>query len=295
MKILLVALNSKYIHSNLALRYIKSYCSNHSSMELMEFSINDRIERMVGQIFLAKPDLVAFSCYIWNIKEVLMVSDTIKRVIKHSKIVLGGPEVSFDAADIIRNNPGVDFIVMGEGESTFWQLLDALKNDGDLSRVRGLAYRQEDKNIVNPPQPLIADLDTIPFPYEDGFSGLENKIIYYETSRGCPFNCQYCLSSTFSGVRFFSLERVKKELEIFIKAGISQVKLVDRTFNCNPERAKEIFRTILELGGNTNFHFEMAGHLIDREMLDILKQAPPGLFQFEIGVQSTNPATLDDI
>ncbi|MGI6189490.1 MAG: B12-binding domain-containing radical SAM protein [Clostridiales bacterium] len=295
MKTLLVALNSKFIHSNLALRYIKAYCDGYHDMELMEFSINDRIERIVGQIFLAEPDLVAFSCYIWNIKEVLMAADTIKRVLKHCKVVLGGPEVSFDAAEIIEDNPGIDFIVMGEGERTFAHLLDTLQKGGDLSRVKGLAYRQGNETIVNPPQPLISDLDSIPFPYQDGFSDLENKIVYYETSRGCPFNCQYCLSSTFSGVRFFPLDRVKRELEIFVKAGIPQVKLVDRTFNCNPERAKDIFKTILELGGKTNFHFEMAGNLIDQEMIDILKQAPPGLFQFEIGVQSTNPDTLDAI
>ncbi|NLX71451.1 MAG: DUF4080 domain-containing protein [Clostridiales bacterium] len=295
MKVLLVALNSKFIHSNLALRYIRAYCRDYNSMEIMEFSINDNIDRIIGRIFLAEPDLIAFSCYIWNINEVLMVADSIKRVLKDCIIVLGGPEVSFGAADIMKDNPGIDFIVIGEGERTFRQLLDGLDNKDDFSRIKGLAYRQGDEVVVTPPQPLISDLNTIPFPYKDGFEGLENKIIYYESSRGCPFNCQYCLSSTFSGVRYLPLDRVKRELELFIKAGIPQVKLVDRTFNCNPERSKQIFRTILELGGNTNFHFEMAGHLIDQEMIDILKQAPPGLFQFEIGVQSTNPKTLDAI
>jgi radical SAM superfamily enzyme YgiQ (UPF0313 family) len=293
MKVLLTTLNSKFIHSNLAIRYLKAYCGNDYSMEIHEFTINDNIERVVGDIYLRSPDVVAFSCYIWNIRETLMIVDTLKRIMNRCIIVLGGPEVSFDPADIMGDNPSIDIIIVGEGEETFHEFLSVLKVGGDLSTVKGLAYRSGNEIIVNSPRPLISDLDTIPFPYSDGSSGLENKIIYYETSRGCPFNCQYCLSSTMAGVRYFSLSRVDKELEFFIRAGVPQVKLVDRTFNCHPDRAKHIFRTILSLEGKTNFHFEMAGNLIDQEMLDILRQAPPGLFQFEIGVQSTNPQTIE--
>ncbi|MFO7295501.1 MAG: B12-binding domain-containing radical SAM protein [Clostridia bacterium] len=295
MKVILVAINSKFIHSNLALRYLKAYCGKEHSIDVMEFSINDNIERIIREIYLARPDVVAFSCYIWNIRQVLMVADTLKRIMDRCPIVLGGPEVSFDAGDIMRDNPAVDYIVVGEGEETFRELLQILEDNGDPAQVKGLVYRHGREIVVNPARPLIRDLDQIPFPYQDGFAGLENKIVYYETSRGCPFNCQYCLSSTIPGVRYFSLERVEKELELFVKAGIPQVKLVDRTFNCNPARAKRIFKTLISLGGQTNFHFEMAGDLIDEEMLDILKQAPPGLFEFEIGVQSTNPNTIHEI
>jgi radical SAM superfamily enzyme YgiQ (UPF0313 family) len=295
MKVLLVAINSKFIHSNLALRYLKAYCGKEHSMDLLEFSINDHIERIIREIYLARPDVVAFSCYIWNIREVLMVADTLKRVMDRCAIVLGGPEVAFDAGDVMRDNPAVDYIVAGEGEETFHELLHILEDKGNPAQVKGLVYRHGRDIVVNPARPLIQDLDMIPFPYQDGFAGLENKVIYYETSRGCPFNCQYCLSSTIPGVRYFSLERVERELALFVKAGIPQVKLVDRTFNCNPARAKHIFKTLISLGGQTNFHFEMAGDLIDDEMLDILGQAPPGLFQFEIGVQSTNPETVHEI
>src|SRR5690606_19831816 len=162
------------------------------------------------------------------------------------------------------------YIVVGEGEETFRELLQILEDNGDLAQVKGLVYRHGREIVVNPARPLIRDLDLIPFPYQDGFAGLENKIIYYETSRGCPFNCQDCLASNIPGDRDFSLERVERELELFVKARIPQVKLVDRTFNCNPARAKRIFKTLISLGGQTNFHFEMAGDLIDEEMLDIL-------------------------
>jgi len=295
MKVLLVAINSKFIHSNLALRYLRAYCGKEHSIDLVEFSINDHIGRIVREIYLARPDVVAFSCYIWNIREVLMVADTLKRVMERCVIILGGPEVSFDAGDIMRDNPAVDYIVAGEGEETFRELLHILEDGGNPARVKGLSYRYGGEIAISPARPLIRDLDLIPFPYQEGFSGLENKIIYYETSRGCPFNCQYCLSSTVRGVRYFSLERVERELAMFVNAGIPQVKLVDRTFNCNPARAKHIFKALISLGGRTNFHFEMAGDLIDDEMLDILRQAPPGLFEFEIGVQSTNPDTIHEI
>jgi len=293
MKILLTTLNSKYIHSNLAIRYLKSYCrSEYPDITVREFTINDNMDLIVAEIYKEKADFIGFSCYIWNIGETLQIANTLKQVLPGCKIALGGPEVSFDALQILNQNLAVDFIIRGEGEETFKELLNALHRGGQLSDIKGLSYRANGQVYENEERPLIENLDDIPFAYDEGFDGLDNKIIYYETSRGCPFNCQYCLSSTITGVRFLSMERIRKDLEVFIRNRIPQVKLVDRTFNCHPKRAREIFKMILEMGGETNFHFEMAGDLIDEETLEILSKAPPGLFQFEIGVQSTNQSTL---
>lgn len=296
MKIILTALNAKFIHSCLAIRYLKAYCQEiYSDIELAEFAINDQTNRIIGNLVKREPEVLGFSCYIWNIAETVKVAQTVKQVLPECRIVFGGPEVSFDGAALMEENPWLDFVIIGEGEVPFKQLLDCLADKGVLDEVPGLIWRREGKIVANFQASVQLPMDDIPFPYGNGFAGLENKIIYYETSRGCPYRCQYCLSSNTPGVRFLSMERVRRELETFVEAGISQVKLVDRTFNCNPQRAKEIFRTIISMEGTTNFHFEMAGDIIDDEMIEILKRAPWGLFQFEIGVQSTNPGTLQAI
>ncbi|WP_129723235.1 B12-binding domain-containing radical SAM protein [Xylanivirga thermophila] len=295
MKVLLTTLNSKYIHSNLAVYYLKGYCEQYHDDEFVirEFTINDDLDRILGEIYKEKPEVIGFSCYIWNISQTMLLIDNIKKVLPDCIIILGGPEVWFDGDRLMQAHPYIDYIIVGEGEMTLKELLDALKGDMTIRDVLGILYRDCSSIVYTGDRPLIKDLNDIPFPYKDGFSPFENRIIYYETSRGCPFNCQYCLSSTIEGVRVLPMDRIKRELRIFIEAGVPQVKLVDRTFNCNVKRAKEIFRTIIELGGRTNFHFEMGGDLIDDEMLEILKDAPPGLFQFEIGVQSTNAKTLE--
>lgn len=296
MKILLTTLNSKFIHSNLALRYLKSSCKDLPATVIMdEFTINDHIEGVIGNIYRHCPDILALSCYIWNIEETLMMVKSLKKVLPNSIIVLGGPEVSFDSITLLKENPDVDVIVRGEGEITFPLLMENILLEKPLDSIDGITFRHGNDLIENNERELISDLDTIPFPYEDGFDELENRIVYYETIRGCPFECQYCLSSISKGVRFFSLDRVRRDIKKFIDARIPQVKLVDRTFNCNPKRAREIFKMIMDMGGSTNFHFEICGDLLDEETLDLLKEAPPGLFQFEIGVQSTRKETLETI
>lgn len=296
MRVLLTTLNSKFIHSNLALRYLKASLKHLPLTLIMdEFTINDHLERVVGDIYRHKPDIIALSCYIWNIRETLMVVESIKKVIPDSVVVLGGPEVSYDSVSLLEENTEVDVIVKGEGEITFPLLIERLMNNKPLDDVEGITYRKAGTIIENRDRTPLSDLDALPFPYEEGFQDLDNRIVYYETTRGCPFQCQYCLSSINPGVRYLSLDRVRKDIKTFIDAGIPQVKLVDRTFNCNPKRARDIFRMIMEMGGNTNFHFEICGDLLDDETLDLLKDAPPGLFQFEIGVQSTRVETLEAI
>ncbi len=296
MKVLLTTLNSKFIHSNLALRYLKESCKDLPiTLIIEEFTINDNIQRVIGCIYRHNPDVVALSCYIWNIRETLMVVESLKKVMPYSTIILGGPEVSFDSVSLMKENPAIDAIVRGEGEITFSLLIEKITLGEALDNVEGITYRSGEAIVENQERQLIEYLDTIPFPYEDGFGDLENRIIYYETSRGCPFQCQYCLSSTTHGVRFFSMDRIKRDIQTFIDKKVPQVKLVDRTFNCNPKRARDIFKMIMDMGGSTNFHFEICGDLLDEETLELLKDAPPGLFQFEIGVQSTREDTLEVI
>jgi radical SAM superfamily enzyme YgiQ (UPF0313 family) len=295
MKTILTTLNAKYIHSSLALRDLKAHSQAfYPGIALLEFTINDSLDYIISNLVAQQPDLLGFSCYIWNIRPTLDVIDSIKKVLPGCRILLGGPEVSYDGPEIMVENPLIDFIAVGEGEQTFRELMDCVTQDLDLANVDGLVWRDGDKIVQNGPRSPIP-LDSIPFAYDEGIHSLQNKIIYYETTRGCPYQCQYCLSSTTGRVRYLSLDRVKRELAWFVHSGVKQVKLVDRTFNCNPYRTKEIFRYLIQLGGRTNFHFEMAGDLIDEEMLHIIKTAPVGMFQFEIGVQSTKEDTLNAI
>lgn len=294
MNIVLTTLNSKYIHSALAIRYLKSYTQDLTPMKLMEFTINQNIDYIAGEIYKANPDILCLSTYIWNRNETLKICEILKMVKPDLKIILGGPEVSFDGKDILKDHPFIDFIVYGEGEKSFKELIKIfLDGKQDYSRIKGIIYRVGHNIIQNPPMPLIKELDSIPSPYKGLDGSLKNKIVYYESSRGCPFNCQFCLSSTIKGVRYFSLDRVKEDLERLIKAQVKQVKFVDRTFNANKRYAMEIMDFIMDKDPkDMNFHFEVTAHLLDREMLDFIKQAKEGLFQFEIGVQSTNPKTI---
>ncbi len=298
MKTLITTLNSKFIHTSLSIRYLKSFVEkDFPDVEIEEYTINQNIEYIVGDIFKKDLDVVAFSCYIWNIDNILQISETLKLVKPDIKIILGGPEVSFDGEKIIEDNSFIDFIIFGEGEETFKELLLNLNNkDNNFNSIKGLIFKDEEETYVNEPRPLIQDLDNIPSPFNGNLHDFKNRIVYFESSRGCPFNCRFCLSSTIKGVRFFSLERVKKDLKKLIDAEVKQVKFVDRTFNAKKEYALEIMRFIIDQNvKNINFHFEVTAHLLDEEVLDFLAKAPEGLFQFEIGVQSTNPLTLEAI
>lgn len=295
MKMILVSLNSKYIHSNLAIRYLSKYVLDTKDVDIHEFTINQNSNFIASEIYKLSPNFIGFSTYIWNLNESLRVCKILKKVKPELRILLGGPEVSYDGEKIMENNPYIDYVIYGEGEESFKQFVKAIDDNKDLCNIKGLIYRKGNKVIKNKERDLIHDLNTIPFPYGD-IDELENRIVYYESSRGCPFNCQYCLSSTIRGLRFFSVERVKRDLAVLMETNVKQVKFVDRTFNANEKYALEIMKFIkYKDPKNINFHFEITAHLIDDEFLDFLKDVKKGLFQFEIGVQSTNESTIDAI
>jgi len=300
MKILLTALNSKYAHSNLALKYLKvclkKDCPSYETVT-NEYTINDNMLSILASIYAAKADIYGFSCYIWNIEQTLQICENLKKIKPEAVIILGGPEVSYDSKEVIKKNTFIDFIISGEGELALSKLINALSNNSDnYSAIEGLAYRNQNGNItLNEGFCIIDDLSIIPSPFEGDLSCYKQKVTYFESSRGCPYNCSYCLSSTIKGVRYFPIERVKKELLKLIEAEVKQVKFVDRTFNCSKERAMEIWKYIVANNTNTIFHFEIAAHLIDDEMLGFLEQIPQGMFDFEIGVQTTNEEAISAI
>lgn len=339
MKVLLAAVNAKYIHSNLGIYSLKAYGEKmlaeqgfkreQIQIELAEYTINHQLEQILKDLYCRKPDVIGFSCYIWNISYIKCLLADIKKVLPEVKIWLGGPEVSYCGEEILREQPVVDLVMKGEGEETFAQLLQVLVEkegsgasfSGYLEEIKqkwipGLVFLDSQGNKdgaawgtftgsdgqagwpvydtgIRPPM----DMNRIPFPY--GFlemEQLEHRIIYYESSRGCPFSCAYCLSSIDKSVRFRSLERVREELSFFLNARVPQVKFVDRTFNCKKSQAMAVWQFIRENdNGITNFHFEIAADLLDQEELNLLSSMRPGLIQLEIGVQSTNPDTLSAI
>ena len=292
MSVLLTTLNSKFIHSNLALRYLREYTRDIEDVEIEEFTINQNLADITARIYEMNPRIVCFSTYIWNIDQTLEVCERLKLVSPNTGILMGGPEVSFDMEDLMIKYSFIDYVIYGEGEETFREFLVS----DDPSGIKGLAYRDEGKVVVNPPRPLIGDINTIPSPYENIGDEYRNKIVYYESSRGCPFNCAFCLSSTIRGVRYMNLDRVKRDLDKLMDAGVKQVKFVDRTFNANKEFSKEIMKHIIERDPEgTNFHLEVTAHLIDQKQLEFFQTIKEGLFQFEIGVQSTYPKTIEAI
>lgn len=298
MKIILTSLNARFIYSTLALYALKSYCRQFSrKIFIKEYTINEKVLDIAGDLHREKADIIAFSCYIWNIEATLEICAVLKKVNPRLFIVLGGPEVSYDPEEILKKNPWVDCIIPGEGEETFYQLVERKVLDLPWEDISGLVYSKNHQVVKNPLWPLIKELDCLPFPFsQEDLTHFAGKIVYYESSRGCPFNCQYCLSSTIHGVRFFSLERVKTDLVKLIDAGVKQVKFVDRTFNCNLTRTKELLSFLLRFAHRKiNFHFEIAADLLDEEIIDLMGQAPAGFFQVEIGVQSTNPRVLEII
>jgi len=298
MKILLTTLNSKFIHSSLAIRYLKAVIEplEEITVELKEYTINMHNEDILVDIYKGNYDLIVFSTYIWNYSEIENLTRALKKVSPNTKILLGGPEVSYASEEEMKTNPNIDFIIFGEGEDTFKEFIYAFMNNLDYDSIKGLVYREKGEIFKNSERPLIKNLDAIPFPYEETLEDLDHRIIYYESTRGCPFDCSYCLSSTIKGVRYFSLERVKKDMLFFLNKKVKQVKFVDRTFNIKKEHYFEIIKFLNNNdNGITNFHFEITASLLDQEVIDYLKNVRPGLFQLEVGVQTTNSTSLKTI
>ena len=322
MRNILCALNAKYIHSNLAVHYLKEYARFYlgerkygnvndndfpqpRKIEILieEYSINQHFNEIMADIYQKKPDRLFFSCYIWNVSMILELVVDLKKVLPSCDIWLGGPEVSFDSVGLLKGYHQLKGIVIGEGEQAFTKIIGNVR----LDEIAGITYRDSQSQIIgsdgnNCYDKLTATwrknettMDKIPFPYKD-MEKFKNKIVYYESSRGCPFSCSYCLSSVAMGVQFRSIELVKQELKYFIDSSVKQVKFVDRTFNCNNKRAREIWDFIHKSDrGKTDFHMEIAADLLGDKDFEILKKLRPGLIQFEIGVQSTNVETLIEI
>ena len=320
MKILLAAVNAKYIHSNLAVYSLKAYAGD-PAVEIGEYTINQQKDDILMDIYKRQPDILCLSCYIWNLDYIEEIVLEIGKLRPDMPIWLGGPEVSYDAKEVLRRLPCVKGVMKGEGEKTFKEICRIYRNefekrenvcgyqdknvdnswkksesvDNQLKGVDGITFREEKEKIIDNPWRPIMDLSEVPFVY-DHMEDFEHKIIYYETSRGCPFSCSYCLSSVDKRLRFRNIELVKKELQFFLDHKVPQVKFVDRTFNCKHDHSIAIWKYIMEHdNGITNFHFEIAADILNEEELKLLEQMRPGLVQLEIGVQSTNPKTIKEI
>ncbi len=300
MKILLAACNAKYIHSNLAVYNLKSCSGKYSpNVVIKEYTINQIRDDILKDIYLEQPDVICFSCYIWNISFVKELVPDLKKILPHVDFWAGGPEVSYDAVEFLKKNPAFFGVMVGEGEETFHELAGYYieRKPENLKEIQGVAFHDETKvpDIVHTGWRELMDLSKVPFAYSN-LTEFKNRIIYYESSRGCPFSCSYCLSSIDKKLRFRDIELVKNELQFFIDNKVPQVKFVDRTFNCKHDHAMEIWRYITEHdNGITNFHFEISADLLREEELALMKTMRPGLIQLEIGVQSTNPQTIKAI
>lgn len=293
-KTLLVGMNAKYIHSNLAIHSISKYAMTKGvSLELKEYTINQSLDHIMSDIYDARPEVLGLSCYIWNMEMMIHLVRELKKVMSDLVIFLGGPEVSYEWEQWFDKLPEVDYIVSGEGEVTVTHLVDAINKGDDPVDIAGVVTRGSmDKYAMREPM----SMDQLPFIYDGGLEAYKHRIMYYETSRGCPFNCQYCLSSVEKGLRFRSLNLVFEELSFFLEAKVPQVKFVDRTFNAKRERTKAIWQYIIDHdNGITNFHFEIAADLLTDDVIEVLGAARVGLVQLEIGVQSTHDETLDII
>ena len=296
MKAVLAAVNAKYIHSNLAVYCLKAYAKQQGEeVTLREYTINQNLEEILKGLYQEQPDFLALSCYIWNISMVKEIAAELHKILPELQIWVGGPEVSYDAGRFLTENPWASGVMRGEGEQTFTELLQMMQGKKSREEILGISFRTEDGEICHNPDRPTMDLSKVPFPYED-MTGFENRIIYYESSRGCPFSCSYCLSSIDKRLRFRDLSLVLPELQFFLDRRVPQVKFVDRTFNCSHAHAKAIWKYLIEHdNGVTNFHFEVAADLLDEEEIAMIGTMRPGLIQLEIGVQSTNPQTIEEI
>ncbi len=293
MKTVLCALNAKFIHTSLALRYLKAYLCEHGIRDVhtQEYTINDLEERILDEIYLMRPEIISFSCYIWNIEPVLRLASSLKKLLPETLIVLGGPEASFDSEILMVEHSYIDAIVRGDGEEPFYQVVRSLQHARSLEGVPSVCWRENGAIVTNHIS-TAADLSAIPFPYESELDGIDNRIIYYESSRGCPFNCTYCLSSIDKRLRLRSLDLVKSELERLSRFPAREIKFVDRSFNADETRAREIMEHILKHPGSNHYHFEICADRLSDSMMDFLLQVPDRLFHFEIGVQSANEPVL---
>ncbi|WP_057912298.1 B12-binding domain-containing radical SAM protein [Peribacillus muralis] len=296
MNIIISTLNAKYIHTSLSIRYLKAYAQPDYEVQLAEYTIKDPIMNIVGDLHSKKPDVIGFSCYIWNIEETMKVVAMLKKINPELVIILGGPEVTYDVNEWLDQIPGADFIVIGEGEVTFKSLLSEIEGSRDYKKVGGIAYRQDGKKIIQPQNGKV-DLKSLPTPYrlEEDRHDLSKRVTYIETSRGCPFSCQFCLSSIEVGVRYFDREKIKEDIRYLMKNGAKTIKFVDRTFNISRSYAMDMFQFLIdEHHPGVVFQFEITADIMRPEVIQFLNDnAPAGLFRFEIGVQSTNDHTND--
>jgi len=302
MKVLLATLHSRYVHTSLALPCLASACAGQDGMNtvIREFTVNEPLERILAAIVDEEASVAVFSCYIWNVEETLKIASDLKAVRPETLIILGGPEVSFAANELLARHPAIDCVVRGEGEETFRELMELLFRYGDgknaLPRVStGITYRRGDEIVVAPERAPMGDLDAIPSPFLAGLVDLAKPLVYYETSRGCPFSCAFCLSSLDRGVRSFSIPRIREDLGLLMTRGAQTVKLVDRTFNYNASRANDIWEFILGENRTSRFHFEIAADLLTEENFRLLQRVPADMFRFEIGVQSAEVETLSRV
>jgi radical SAM superfamily enzyme YgiQ (UPF0313 family) len=294
MKVVTVGINSKFIHTNLAIRYLKAFTEDLDyECKVREFSINDRSEKVVQELIHEKADMIAFSCYIWNIEFINELINVIRLIDENIEILVGGPEVSYESRNFIENN-NIDYLIEGEGEETYRELIEAkIEGIKPIKPIKGLYAKYNNEIHYGGRRELMNMSETV-FPYNEK-DAFENKIVYYEASRGCPYNCIYCLSSTIHGVRFLSLDRVKEELRFLMDKKVALIKFVDRTFNCKPEFAMEIWKYLIQMNTDTRFHFEISADIFNDEEIKLLLQAPANRFQFEIGVQTTNDIVLENI
>lgn len=292
-KVLLVGINSQYVHTNISVRYLKKFveANTNMSIEIYETNINNQLLNIMRDIFEKKPDILIFSTYIWNKEYVFDLVQEMKKILPKVKIGLGGPEVSYDWKQIMDKNHEVDYIFVGEGEKVVLSFLTE-----KIESVKGVVYREKEQLKYNGNEPLIENLDIIPFPYDQNELEDSTKIFYYESSRGCPFNCSYCMSSIDKSVRYYSIERTKTDLKRFLDSPVKLLKFVDRTFNLKKERYLEIWKFLLDnYREGITFHFEINANIFDDETLDFLEQVPKEYFQFEIGVQTIDPQAMKSI
>jgi len=304
MKLLLATLHAKYVHASLALPSLAACCGEIPGVEpvIREYTVNERTDAILPRLVAEAPDVAAFSCYIWNVEATLRLVADLKLILPGLFVILGGPEVTFGSSELLSEATQVDCIVRGEGEATFRELVQLLAEcsgsaipDELLETICGITFRSDDEIVTTPERPPVADLNILPSPFAAGLVDTAKPLIYLETSRGCPFSCAFCISSVEQGVRSFSPERIERDLAILMDGGVQTIKLVDRTFNYDPMRADRIWKFILERNRTSRFHFEIAADLLTDDNIRLLATVPPGVFRFEIGVQSAHGATLESV
>lgn len=296
MRTILTTLHSKFIHNSLALPCLAAYCNDGcGDLLIREFTTHEPRESVLALLLGEQPDVVAFSVYLWNRRETLDLVDALATAQPGLRIVLGGPEVSFDGEELFAQHPGLTVLIRGEGEEPFRSLLQAWQQDLEPIEIPRTVVRNGKGLVQGPDGPTLQTLDDIPSPFATGLTDISRGFVYYETSRGCPFHCSFCLSARDNHMRSYSMERIKSDLKLLMDNQVAKVKLVDRTFNYDVQRARQIFSFILEHNQTTHFHFEIGAHLLDKATLTLLERVPQDMFQFEIGVQSTAQSTLDAI